>query len=80
MYLDSDDASYYSESFIGVHSWRAGVRRLELPGAEPLYDVLTGRSYSAAKCHEVDLAAKRTALYYRGSEEQWQELLNRVDV
>ena len=80
VYIDSDDVSYFSRSFIGIHTWKAGVRRLELPTQGPLYEVMTDTSYAAAETQVLDLAAKSTALYFRGSKQQWQELLAQAKV
>jgi hypothetical protein len=74
VYLDSSDASYFSRAFVGIHTRKAGVRSLHLPGAEPLYDVLQGQAHPAAATHNLTLAGDSTALYFRGTEAQWREL------
>jgi hypothetical protein len=74
VYLDSSDASYFSRSFIGLHTRKPGVRSLQMPSAEPLYDLLQAQAYPAAAVHELPLPGNSTGLYFRGTEEQWQAL------
>jgi hypothetical protein len=75
VYLDTRDVSYFSRSFIGVHTRKAGVRSLEMQGSEPLYDVLNGQAHPAAAVHNLTLSGNSTALYFRGTEPQWQDLV-----
>lgn len=75
VYLDTCDVSYFSRAFIGIHTRKSGPRRLELPRSEPLYDVLNAQAYPAAPIHNITLPADSTALYFRGTRPQWQDLL-----
>ena len=74
IYLDSNDVSYVSNSFIAIHTWKAGPRTLVLPEPGPLYDLLNERDIGPARSHALELNGMSTAFFFRGTAEQWREL------
>lgn len=74
VYLDADDPGYFSRSLIGVHTRKAGVRRLEMPEAEQLYDLVNDIELRSSRFHDIALSADSTALYFRGTKEEWRGL------
>jgi hypothetical protein len=78
VYLDASDVSYFSRAFVGIHTWKAGPRRLAFPESQPLYDVLHEKALAAATAHELTLPANSTALFFRGTEAEWQELVRKT--
>ncbi len=74
IYLDTPDVSYYNQSFIGIHTRKPGIRRIELPDTEALYDVINDMSFAEAEIHDVEIAGDSTAIYFRGTYSQWQDL------
>ncbi len=67
VYLDTSDPSYFSRSLIGVHACKAGVRRLDMPDSEPIYDIINDKALTSSKSHDIALAAHSTGLYFRGT-------------
>jgi len=71
IYLDSDDILFVNDSFIAIHTMRDGVRTLNLPEYQPLYEVFRDQSLATAESHNIDLKDRRTYLFYRGTREAW---------
>jgi hypothetical protein len=78
VFLDTSDVSYFSRAFVGIHTWKAGPRRLEFPESQPLYDLLHGEALPASAVHDLTLPAYSTALYFRGTEAEWRELVGKA--
>lgn len=72
IYNAQDDALYVNRSFVGIHTPKAGRRILRFPEPVDLFDVYAGKQV-ARRAREVvlDLPARRSALYFRGTREQW---------
>ena len=71
IYLDSDDILFVNDSFIAIYTMRDGVRALNLPASQPLYEVFRDQILATAESHNIDLKDRRTYLFYRGTKEAW---------
>ena len=74
---ETDDPLYANRSFLALHTNAAGERVLRFAAPTSLFEVFD-RKQVARDVREVkvDLPAKHTAVYFRGTEEEW----NRADV
>ncbi len=74
IYNFRDDVLYANNSFIALHTARAGKRTLKFPRKTSLYDVY--RDFKVArgvKQVTVDLPVRESFLYFRGTKDQWEK-------
>ncbi|UCC64478.1 MAG: hypothetical protein JSV36_05315, partial [Anaerolineae bacterium] len=73
VYNEQDDITYVNRSFVGLHTPRAGQRTLRFQEPTDLYDVYCEEAV-ATNALEVTLClpARYSALYFRGSREEWE--------
>ena len=71
VYLDTDDILFVNDSFIAICTMRDGVRTLNLPESQPLYEVFRDQSLTASESHNIDVKDRRTYLFYRGTKDAW---------
>ncbi|GEM_PF-1683919 len=71
IYLDSDDILFVNDSFIAIYTMRDGVRALNLPESQPLYEIFRDQSLATSESHNIDVKDRRTYLFYRGTKEAW---------
>jgi beta-galactosidase len=75
IYDSQDDGLYINRSFMGLHTARAGRRTLDIPAPSTLYDVYRDEVVARDARHvELELPARYSALYFRGTREAWQAL------
>lgn len=74
LYDSADDGLYVNRSFLGLHTARSGGRTLRFPAPANLYDVYRDVEV-AREAVEValDLPARYSALYFRGTRDEWNE-------
>jgi hypothetical protein len=62
-----------NRSFVGLHTPRSGQRTLRFPAPSDLYDVYH-QEVVATNALQVtlDLPARYSALYFRGTREEWE--------
>ena len=70
-YLQENDLSFINESFIAIHTLEAGVRTIELPEEQHLYEVFRDQELMRMKTHYIELKGKKTYLFFRGSKKVW---------
>ncbi len=74
IYDDTDDGLYMNKSFISINTARGGKRTLSFPEPVNLYDVYNDKVVAKdAKEVTVDLPIRTTAIYFRGTEEEWKK-------
>ena len=68
LYVDTDDVFYASRKFLVIHeSAGPGPRRIELPRAETVWDVFTGkRVCRRARSFDIDLGEHQTRAFFLG--------------
>jgi beta-galactosidase len=75
IYNEQDDITYVNRSFIGLHTPQSGPRTLRFPAPVDLYDVYQEQVVAAnARTVTLDLPARHSALYFRGSRKVWEHL------
>jgi hypothetical protein len=75
IYNLQDDALYLNKSFLGIHTARSGKRVIRFPAPVSLFDVYAEKTIaSGASQVALDLPARRSALYFLGTEQQWARL------
>jgi len=73
--LQSDDALYLNQSFVGVHT-RPETKSITLQFSVPtaLYEIFSGKEFPPAVQHRIEVNGSSTYLYYRGTKTQWEQL------
>ena len=71
VYLDTDDILFVNDSFIAIYTTGDGVRKLNLPEAQPLYELFRDQGLAASESHNIDVKDLRTYLFYRGTRDAW---------
>ena len=75
IYDSQDDALYVNKSFLGIHTPKAGKRVLRFPARVSLFDVYAKKSVANSVSEvTLDLPARYSALYFLGTEQQWNSL------
>jgi hypothetical protein len=75
IYDSQDDALYVNKSFLGIHTPKAGKRVLRFPARVSLFDVYAKKSIANSVSEvTLDLPARYSALYFLGTEQQWNSL------
>ncbi|OGV68720.1 MAG: hypothetical protein A3K19_13265 [Lentisphaerae bacterium RIFOXYB12_FULL_65_16] len=69
---ETDDPLYANRSFLALHTNEAGERVLRFAAPTSLYEVFDHKQVARDALEvTVDLPAKHTAFYFRGTEEEW---------
>lgn len=74
LYNEADDVLYANRSLLGIHTNKAGARRLRFLRRTSLVDVFAGRQVAAdASEVKLELPARHTALFFQGTLKEWRE-------
>ena len=74
VFSERDEALYANRSFLGIHTHRAGARRLRFPQPTAVYDLFAEKQLAAQATELlVDLPQHTTALFFLGTEKQWRQ-------
>jgi hypothetical protein len=69
---DTSDSIYASDRFVGLHTSTAGRKTIHLRAASDVYDVFAGKEIARdVKQFTVEMPARDTALFFLGSESEW---------
>lgn len=75
VYCSQDDALYVNKSFLGIHTPKPGKRVLRFPAPVSLFDVYAQKTIAGGVTEvALDLPARHSALYFLGTEQQWNKL------
>jgi hypothetical protein len=76
IYNEQDDITYVNRSFVGLHTPRAGQRTFCFQEPTDLYDVYRDQIVATSALEvTLDLPARHSALYFRGSRQDWMRHL-----
>lgn len=69
IWCEEDDVVLASETVVAIHSVKAGPRRLSLPTARPVWDLLSGEQVAKRVKHlDLNLASPETRVFYCGAQ------------
>lgn len=75
IYNSQEDALYVNKSFLGIHAPKPGQRVVRFPAPVSLFDVYAQKSIAQGVTEvALDLPARRSALYFLGTEQEWNKL------
>ena len=74
VYSDSNDLYFINRNFIGIHTLEDGIRTIELPEENSLFELFRNQEIKSQKTHHLEMDGKNTYLFFIGNKETWDGL------